>query len=185
MVEELIPAISNTSSSSSLGQKQRGESQSNGSKESRRESIERPSKSSQNPPPLARTLSESYRTHTSEHRLGNREGNKSSASIAPTLTAVTVGAQLALGTSIPDEPVENQKPFPSAREKGKGRASGEHRQEDVFSKRPVQGSSGSATSEYSGSLARSKSQLTLLLEKDQKDRAKNEGKRSPNGKQRS
>lgn len=189
MVEESIPAISNTSSSSSLGQKPRGESQSNGTRESKRESIEKPCKSSsQNaPPPLARTLSESYRSHLSEHRLGNREGNKSSASIAPTLMAVTAGGQLASGTSMPSEQAGNQRSSPSAREKGKGRATGEYRQEDVFSKRPVQGVSGSTASEYSGSLARSKSQLTLLLEKD---RARNEGKRSegkksPNGKRRS
>jgi hypothetical protein len=103
---------------------------------------------------------------------------KSSASLAPTLTPAT--GQLALGDAAIDmEPVPSTK-RPTAKEKGKGRAEGEHQKEDIFTKRPVQPVGTPAASEPLGSLARSKSQLTLLLEKDQKDRAKNADKK-PNG----
>ncbi|CAG8948666.1 hypothetical protein HYFRA_00001786 [Hymenoscyphus fraxineus] len=162
---ELISVIPSISTSSSIiGQRLQEEAQSNGSKASQRSSPEKPSQ-----PGLVRKLS----------GMGRREGSKSSASIAPTLTAVTTH-----GDSTQDVRSENMNPSTSAKDKGKGRAIGEY-QPDIFAKRPVQTVASPSTSEYSASLARSKSQLTLLLEKDQKDRAKNAGHGSPNGKRRS
>jgi hypothetical protein len=106
---------------------------------------------------------------------------KSSASLASTLTPAT--GQLQLGDAAIDFEGEPSPKRPTAKDKGKGRAEGEYKRDDFFTKRPVQPVAMAAPSEPVASLARSKSQLTLLLEKDQKDRAKN-GVNKPNGKRR-
>lgn len=85
--------------------------------------------------------------------------NKSAPSFAPTF--VDANGQLELGDN---SAVGKQ-------DKGKGREPNDHTPKDnLFSKRPVQSIASTSVPESSGSMSRSKSQLTLLLEKD---RAKN------------
>ena len=90
---------------------------------------------------------------------------KGTVSLAPTLTAAT--GQLDLG-----EAGAAPQTAPSATAgKGKGRDHDEQRRAEMFAKRPVQpitGSMAASVPDSSGSLSRSKSQLTLLLEKDRK-----------------
>jgi hypothetical protein len=137
------------------------------------------------------TLLHRSRSGTDYDVLGiMHQGRKSSPSSASTLTPATghvamgnTSVHTAPSTASSAAPKSSPKRF-SANDKGKGRAESEFPREDIFAKRPVQPVGITATSEQpTRSLARSKSQLTLLLEKDQKDRAKNEGNKS-NGRRR-
>jgi hypothetical protein len=111
------------------------------------------------------------------------QDRKGSSSLASTLTPVTGTMGAAVTDTAPSTALELSPKKLTAKEKGKGRAEGEYQPEDLFAKRPVQPVGIPAASVPVGSLARSKSQLTLLLEKDQEDRAKNEGNKA-NGKKR-
>ncbi|KAG0645109.1 hypothetical protein D0Z07_9255 [Hyphodiscus hymeniophilus] len=84
-------------------------------------------------------------------------GLKSAASIAPTLADAT--GQIDLGDSTP---LVAQRTGSQGRNKGKGRGA-----QDMFAKRPLPLASKTAASPIpDGSISKSKSQLTLLLQKD-------------------
>jgi hypothetical protein len=89
---------------------------------------------------------------------------KSTASLAPTLTAAT--GQLNLGE---EDLLELQQPVSDSSpvvDKGKGRDPEEVRHTDMFAKRPVPPVQVATGPDPSAPLSRSKSQLTLLLERD-------------------
>lgn len=100
---------------------------------------------------------------------------KSAASLAPTLTAAT--AQVSLG-----DPMGNGSghtpPSPRAGS-SKSKDPNQRRPADLFAKRPVQPIVDAVVPAPAGSLSKSKSQLTLLLEKD---RARSGNHASPNSK---
>lgn len=87
---------------------------------------------------------------------------KGTASLAPTLTDVKGQVNLGnVGTM--DSPTSGS--FPRG-DKGKGRDLDDARGTDLFAKRPVQPIQPPVIPDATGSLTRSKSQLTLLLERD-------------------
>lgn len=89
---------------------------------------------------------------------------------APTLT--TAAGQVNLeGSGVGNSRPSSRQSHASSKDKGKGREGS-----DLFTKRPVQPTGAADADEPVGSLARSKSQLTLLLEKD---RARGSEKTSP------
>ncbi|PVH76289.1 hypothetical protein DL98DRAFT_295136 [Cadophora sp. DSE1049] len=96
--------------------------------------------------------------------------SKGVPSLAPTLADAAGQVQLGeLGTDAPRSP---SKISPSTREpKGKGRATEESEQDDMFAKRPVQPVKPAPVAD---SLSRSKSQLTLLLKQDKEKNNRNE-----------
>jgi hypothetical protein len=106
---------------------------------------------------------------------------KSTPSLAPTLAAAT--GQLDLGGDVADPAQTTSVSSPRKPDKGKGRSSEDAGPAGAFTKRPITPTSSADVPEGSGSLIRSKSQLTLLLEKDRarsaehssKDRKKSSG----------
>jgi hypothetical protein len=100
---------------------------------------------------------------------------KSATSLAPTLTTAT--GHLDLENAAVDKSNVSAVP-PSTASRGKGKdKSADDLQREMFTKRQVQPTT-AADSEPIGSLSRSKSQLTLLLEKD---RARGSDNKSTNG----
>jgi len=97
-------------------------------------------------------------------------GTKSSTVLAPTLTAVTGEVGLS------DDAINETSP--TRENKGKGRDPDYHPEGDLFAKKPVEPGS-SAAVDTTSSLARSKSQLSFLLEKD---RARKDDHKSTNDK---
>lgn len=93
-------------------------------------------------------------------------GGKGTTSLAPTFTSAT--GQLDLGDRIVDQP-RSHSPSPSLASKAKGKGKEPEDSERAFTKRQVQATP--AVSDPEGSLSRSKSQLTLLLEKDRGKKA--------------
>jgi hypothetical protein len=101
---------------------------------------------------------------------------KGKASLAPTLTDATgqvnlgnVGVATAAGTS----------KSAVKKDKGKGRDAEDSRNAGMFAKRPIQPALPAKVPDSTGSLTRSKSQLTLLLERD---KARNGEQKSENEK---
>jgi hypothetical protein len=116
--------------------------------------------------PLRKSLRSSSQIDTRETGAVRFLSNdiKSTASLASTLAAAT--GKLDLGDAA--EGSQTYESAPTKAGKGKGRDS-EDKPSEIFAKRPIPpiaGSSIAAVPEHSGSLLRSKSQLTLLLEKD-------------------
>ena len=110
----------------------------------------------------------SHRTTDGSHdqdlgamRLLPQHDAKSTASAAPTLTDATGQLDLSDTTKIS----LSQIAVVNGKNKGKGRNPDEVQRTEMFAKRPVPPVSGTAPI-AEGSLARSKSQLTLLLERD-------------------
>ncbi|KAG9237654.1 hypothetical protein BJ875DRAFT_131095 [Amylocarpus encephaloides] len=160
----------------------------------------RPARSSsadgdRNPPQLSRNGTKENEGHAPQRAPISRSSGthhdgmeilhhdrKGTASLAPTLTAAT--GLVAINDRTNEIETGGATSRPNSIDKGKDRAKSEARHEDIFAKRPVPPISSPSTSEPLGSLARSKSQLTMLLEKDHEDRAKNAVSQSPNGKKR-
>lgn len=145
-----------------------------------RESIQQNSRSSSQQKQILRSQNRS----SSEGNLAlgaNRylhHGNKSDTILAPTLTDAT--GEMELGDSSSDAALRTS----PARNKGKGRDPNQHGEPISFTKRPVQPSP--ATSAGTPSLlARSMSQLTLVLEKDRvrstEHKPSNESKKGKKG----
>lgn len=89
---------------------------------------------------------------------------KGTASLAPTLTAATGHVNLGdVGAAVAGTQSSGST---SKKNKGKGRESEDIPRDDMFAKRPVQPVQSAAVPDSTGSLTRSKSQLTLLLERD-------------------
>jgi hypothetical protein len=89
---------------------------------------------------------------------------KGMASLAPTLTDATGQVDLGnVGAAHTGTPTPGSG---SKKDKGKGRDSEGVPRADMFAKRPVQPVQAAAALDSTGSLTRSKSQLTLLLERD-------------------
>ncbi|RDL40816.1 uncharacterized protein BP5553_00795 [Venustampulla echinocandica] len=89
---------------------------------------------------------------------------KSAASLAPTLTAAT--AHIALGDPIGNGSRHSPTPPSPKAETSKSKDQNQRRQADMFAKRPVQPIADAVVPAPAGPLSKSKSQLTLLLEKD-------------------
>jgi hypothetical protein len=125
----------------------------------------------------APTLMNPMRSASDSHGLLSQErNNKSSASLAPTLTAA-VGQ-----INMDDTPREAlQQTFRSASagrlDKGKGRDPEELQRTRMFAKRHIKPTTLASVPNDSGMLSRSKSQLTLLLEND---RARSGESKPPN-----
>lgn len=98
---------------------------------------------------------------------------KGTSSAAPTLTAAS--GQLNLGSVGHEESQASDAGLSSKLHKGKGRDPNELQRVAMFAKRPVPPVQVAASPDASGPLSRSKSQLTLLLEKD---RERSSGKKS-------
>lgn len=111
-----------------------------------------------------------------------RHEKKSTASLAPTLAAAT--GELNLGDNGLDQP---PKTTAGNKDKGKGKDREQYERAEMFAKRPVQPipGAGQGAVDTPSSLARSKSQLTLLLEKDRartgEQKPKDERKRGKKG----
>ena len=143
-------------------------------------SIKKPPQSTSND--RAHLQQKPLRSRSDNDRSGDTGGmrmlshdSKCTTSLAPTLTTAT--GQLDLKDPVVDKPGHPAvSPSPASTDKGKGREPDDLRR--AFTKRPVQPAV-QAESEPIGPLSRSKSQLTLLLEKD---RAKGSGNPSANGK---
>jgi hypothetical protein len=96
-------------------------------------------------------------------QLLDRE-TKGTASLAPTLTAATGHVNLGdVGTAVAGSRSSGST---SRKNKGKGPESEDIPRDGMFAKRPVQPVQSAAVPDSTGSLTRSKSQLTLLLERD-------------------
>jgi hypothetical protein len=89
---------------------------------------------------------------------------KGTASLAPTLTAAT--GQVNLGDVGAAPTGAPRTASTSKKDKGKGRDPRDTSRADMFAKRTVQPVQATAVPDSTGSLTRSKSQLTLLLERD-------------------
>jgi hypothetical protein len=89
---------------------------------------------------------------------------KSNASLAPTLAAAT--GQIDLGDKVLLEPQQSVSDHSPIVDKGKGRDPEEIRHTDMFAKRPVPPVQVATGPDPATPLSRSKSQLTLLLERD-------------------
>jgi len=117
------------------------------------------------------------RSASDSHGLLSQErNNKSSASLAPTLTAAV--GQINMGDT-PREGLQQTSRSASAGrlDKGKGRDPEELQRTRMFAKRQVKSPTPASVPNDSGMLSRSKSQLTLLLEND---RARNGESKPPN-----
>jgi len=136
-------------------------------------------KSKSNPQVVPPTTSEGFQVLHSSLR-SRSEGNhgpdamgamrlfphdtKSTASLAPTLTAATGQIDLEDEESLePQQHISDRSPIV---DKGKGRDLEEARHTDMFAKRPVPPVQVATGPDPSAPLSRSKSQLTLLLERD-------------------
>ncbi|KAH7372215.1 hypothetical protein BKA64DRAFT_265004 [Cadophora sp. MPI-SDFR-AT-0126] len=95
---------------------------------------------------------------------------KGAPSLAPTLADATGQVQLDEGAADASRSLSTTSP-PTREFKGKGRATEEPDQDDMFAKRPVQPVKAAPVAD---SLSRSKSQLTLLLKQDKEKNNRNE-----------
>jgi hypothetical protein len=102
---------------------------------------------------------------------------KSATSLAPTLTTATGHLDLE-NAAVDKSNVSAIPPSTASRGKGNDKSTNYLQRGEMFTKRQVQPTA-TADSEPIGSLSRSKSQLTLLLEKD---RARGSDNKSMNGK---
>ncbi len=89
---------------------------------------------------------------------------KGTASLAPTLTAATGKVNLGDVGAAPTG--TSSSGSTSQKDKGKGRDSEDTSKTDMFAKRPVQPVQATAVPDSTGSFTQSKSQLTLLFERD-------------------
>ncbi|KAH8647438.1 hypothetical protein BGZ60DRAFT_228931 [Tricladium varicosporioides] len=107
-----------------------------------------------------------------DREMGAIRVSKSTASLAPTLAAAT-GHNAVQNETSPTVEASRSLSSSSTLDKGKGRDLGERSRSDIFAKRAVQPVLASSTFEPPGSMSRSKSQLSLLLEKDRARTAEN------------
>lgn len=127
--------------------------------------------------PSGSTPSQKYGGEDSGGILSHRA--KSATSLAPTLTTATGYLDLE-NSAVDNSSLASALPSPTPRDKGKGKSVDDSQRGDMFTKRQVQPTK-SPVSEPVELLSRSKSQLTLLLEKDRaraSDNKPTNGKRS-------